>query len=101
MIDLVEAVKIARHFEAVFVDYGIHVALTGSTLYKGWSEKDMDLVLFPHKTKETGLIDKVAVILAFQRLDIKQWELRDHHDYGDEKTVIKCQFDGVTVDLIW
>lgn len=101
MIDLVEAVKIARHFEAVFVDYGIHVALTGSTLYQGCSYKDVDLVLFPHKTKETGPVDKVAVIKALQRLDIRQWELRDHLDYGDEKTVIKCWFDGVTVDLIW
>lgn len=101
MIDLVEAVKIARHFEAVFVDYGIHVALTGSILYQGFSHKDVDLFLFPHKTKETGCVDEVAVIKALERLDIRQWKFRDHRNYGDEKTVIKCQFDGVTVDLIW
>jgi hypothetical protein len=51
MIDLVEAVKIARHFEAVFVDYGIHVALTGSILYQGFSHKDVDLFHFHTKQK--------------------------------------------------
>ena len=43
------AVECDRHFEHLFSDLNTHVALGGGTLHRGRSEKDIDLILYPHK----------------------------------------------------
>ena len=58
-----EAIDIIREIEPKLASRGIHTALTGSTLYKGESEKDFDILLYPHKSEKTPNISEVRDIL--------------------------------------
>ena len=46
---LEDAVALARRVEKELTVAGWHCALTGSCLYLGQSEKDVDLIVYPHK----------------------------------------------------
>lgn len=43
-----DALDIARQLEPLLVPHGIHVAIGGSLVYRGDSEKDIDIFLYPH-----------------------------------------------------
>lgn len=45
------AVDICREIEAKLVPLGYHCALGGSCLYRGNSEKDVDIIIYPHDIK--------------------------------------------------
>lgn len=42
------ALNIARQLEPTMARYGIHVAIGGSLVYRGTSDKDIDIFLYPH-----------------------------------------------------
>lgn len=42
------AIALIRQIEPVLAANGYHCALTGSVLFKGSSEKDVDVILYPH-----------------------------------------------------
>jgi hypothetical protein len=46
---LEELVTLARKLEPFMEEIGCHVAIGGSCLHKGGSDKDMDLYIYPHK----------------------------------------------------
>lgn len=45
------AIRIARAIEQIIEEYGAHCALTGGCLYTGHSNKDVDIMIYPHKVK--------------------------------------------------
>jgi len=64
--------KLGANLEGRLSPFGIHVAIGGSCLYRGHSDKDMDVFLYPHTNKD---IDKNAAIeelvnLGFSLRDI-------------------------------
>lgn len=46
--NLDEALPIIRAVETAVAPLGWHVGLTGSVLFKGSSQKDVDIVMYPH-----------------------------------------------------
>lgn len=66
MWDLDSAVKFLRKLEAVIEPSGYHCGLHGGVLYKGTSEKDLDVIIYPHdKGGET--IDRQAVWVIIKK----------------------------------
>lgn len=51
MANLEYAVAVIRTLEPLLAAAGYHPALTGSILYKGESNKDIDVILYPHDPK--------------------------------------------------
>lgn len=47
-----DAVELLSKFEAFLAKQGYHCALGGSVLYRGNSEKDLDVIVYPHHTRE-------------------------------------------------
>lgn len=43
------AIELIRDIQAKFADAGLHLAFTGSVLYRGESTKDLDFIVYPHK----------------------------------------------------
>lgn len=58
---LQHAVDIARQLEApIFERFNLHIAIGGSCVYRGTSEKDVDIFLYPH-SKEVQM-DRLAIM---------------------------------------
>lgn len=52
---LEEAVAFAQHLQPFAFGAGFHVGLLGSVLTKGESQKDLDILLYPHTTAKVDL----------------------------------------------
>lgn len=48
------ALEIIPALEAKLSEHGAHIALGGSVLYRGTSEKDLDIIIYPHKRDDEG-----------------------------------------------
>lgn len=60
---LEHAVGIARRLEAlIFERFALHIAIGGSCVYRGTSEKDVDIFLYPHNKE-----------VQIDRLEIMAW----------------------------
>lgn len=57
-----EGIAILRHIERIVSEFGAHAAITGGTVFYGSSDKDVDIIIYPHKTKIA--YDKYAIIEA-------------------------------------
>ncbi len=44
------AIKLVEKLEPELAKIGAHCALAGSVLYKGESKKDLDIIIYPHKS---------------------------------------------------
>lgn len=91
------AVALIQTIEPALAAIGYHSALTGSVLYKGESNKDTDIIIFPHdptKTKDASEIFKVLAPLGFS--------LR-HETDGEyvNRQVYICGFNDRRVDLFF
>jgi hypothetical protein len=64
---LSEAVEVLREVESIITPYGFHCGLTGSVLYKGESNKDLDIILYPHANSYTDSdLERVLVALGYK-----------------------------------
>lgn len=87
---------------------GFHVGLTGSTLYNRASNKDLDLIVYPHKTGEKTLNDAVR---ALQTLGFVRWfnyeavqgaRGQGDNEYGnDQKKVEIWHYNKKRVDMFF
>lgn len=96
MITLAEAVAKARQLEALVTPYGYHIALTGSCLYKGESEKDMDFVVYQHKTGRENFDGLMEMLNASYYVK----NCTDYHP-DDRKLVYQCQNADERFDLFF
>ncbi len=96
-ITITDAVCIAQELEPHFAALGYHIALTGSTLFKGQSEKDVDFVFYPHDPQFTKPIETISMgISPFM-------DFPCYIKYSDEhrnREVIKALFRGTKVDFL-
>lgn len=53
-----ESLPLLRALEKDLAAVGWHLALAGSVLFKGESSKDLDVILYPHNTSTTGILDQ-------------------------------------------
>ena len=108
---LEDGLDMARQLRRVAAGYGWHVAIGGGVVHRGWSNKDLDLVMFPHdstrETFNTRMIGDIGSILSKSG-----WELYrtvgEMHSYWETKGSKDRKWvevwktpDGKRVDLIW
>lgn len=96
--DLIEGVKFAREVNAHISSFGWAVGLTGSVLFEGGSDNDLDLILYPLKGQTTPYGPAVSRILTKFTCEPKIYHC-DHKNNG--KLVFRI-FDKMhrRVDLI-
>ncbi len=50
--ELEDGICICKLLEPVLCEQGLHCALAGSLVYKGWSNKDIDIFIYPHECND-------------------------------------------------
>ncbi len=84
---LEHAVAIARRLEnLIFEKFALHVAIGGSCVYRGTSEKDVDIFLYPH-TKETP-IDRLLIMEWLIQQGFEPRTIRDGDDFTQVPDVL-------------
>jgi hypothetical protein len=58
------AVALIRLMEPLVAAIGYHTALTGSVLYTGGSDKDTDIIIYPHDPKHPREDQEIMTALA-------------------------------------
>lgn len=48
---LADAIRLCRRLEEKLAEREWHCSLAGSVLYRGWSDKDLDIIIYPHHDK--------------------------------------------------
>jgi hypothetical protein len=84
---LEEGIKFARKLELDLAPLGYHCAITGSVLYKGRSEKDLDIMIYPHDSTKCNEKTQQEVEKMLDKIHGIQIELIDRMKYPDEKNV--------------
>ena len=93
-----DAVAIIRHLEPFAAAAGFHTALTGSVLYKGESEKDVDVIIYQHDHAEEVNDDRVYRLLVDAGFFIKKKHEPDDTPYN-LRQVWQTDFKGTRVDI--
>ena len=97
---LAEAMSFAKSLHEFVFPLGFGIALTGSVLTKGFSEKDIDLVVYPLKKISSdykGLLENLPKFgLTYIRLPNKNLGYQD-----DGKNVQVWEYDNKRVDLFF
>ncbi len=103
-ITLEKGIELCREIEDKLKKIGYHCGLTGSILYKGSSEKDVDLIVYPHKvSKQLPILDIIRKIGAStdmyqsQGNQIKEKIIPSCAD----KLVVICYYKGIRFDLFF
>ena len=63
MWDLVEAVRFVRILSEDLEHMGLGIGIVGSVLLKGYSDNDLDLVVFPHDTTKPDFKYVLRIVL--------------------------------------
>lgn len=86
-----------RRWEEHAVKHGVHLGLTGSVLYKGFSKKDLDVIVYPHQTNKEYSFQKFRDALSPPDFWIDATEY--HED--DEKEVWSLRLEGQRIDFFF
>lgn len=97
MISVQQGIELAQRLEPKFAEFGYHIGLTGSVLFKGTSEKDIDFVLYPHDPEKTLGAQEIAYKIA-TFADKRPWCITDSPYVN--RTVIIASIGGVRVDFL-
>ena len=84
---LEEGIKFARELEFNLIPLGYHCAITGSVLYKGRSEKDLDIMIYPHDSTKCDANTQLEVEKMLGEVHGIEIQLIDRMKYPDEKNV--------------
>lgn len=101
MITLNQAIELVREVEEHIAPSGFHTALTGGCLYRGSSEKDIDVVIYLHRCLHDPFpweeLREILTHLGFGPFE--DCMRKREGDYPDLKQVYKSTFRGFTIDL--
>lgn len=95
--NLLDGVAVARKIEDVVVPLGYHVALGGSTLYAGESNKDLDIFLYNRSGSTQAMIETVLHNINFMKFDDGQMA---HSEYGNSYHY-RGTYEGKRVDVFF
>ena len=99
---LEQGLEFARQLEVKIkrISSHYHVGLTGSTLYKGESKKDLDIILYPHKStqKDRKYLDKVLIEFGLKFVSDRT---ETYAVYGNDKEVVQYSYKGKRVDIFF
>jgi hypothetical protein len=102
--DIFSAMAFIKDLRTALLDVGYCVGLTGSVLYKLSSEKDLDVIIYPHGTLPKGNLEGALRLAGMKRTmtkdEVQRMWLRD---YGstDTKHVEIWEVAGKRVDLFF
>lgn len=91
-----EAIELARRIETAVVPMGFHVALGGSVLHQGKSNKDVDIYLYNNKGVEQRPVRDVLAKLEELDIWVHTGQLEAFEMYGT-RYVFTC-YTGPTRD---
>lgn len=98
-----QGLELCRAVEAKLAPLGAHVALGGGCMVKGWSEKDLDIFVYPHLlTSSKERIDRYVVALremGFTNFQNRGWS--HTNTTGDRKDVRSAVYKGKRVDIFF
>lgn len=89
------AVALIRELEPKFFAHNYHTALTGSVLYSGASDKDLDIVLYPHKPDKKKSKDEMVALITALGFTVT----RDKFINEYPEPVVITERDGKRVDF--
>lgn len=101
-ITLEKSIEICREIEDKLKPISYHCGLTGSTLYKGESEKDIDIIVYPHQISNTVSLNKILETLGVYTEMYgtqgcqKPITIRPS---TTDKLVVVCEYKGIRIDL--
>lgn len=100
--DLVSAVQFVRDLETALAP-NYHAALAGSTLHKGYSKNDLDVLIIPHSSARNSYVEVKNLLEAFgmnRRVDCagvhRKWA---KHGSTDTKHVEVWSYKGLKIDI--
>lgn len=91
-----DAITLIQNTERFARQAGCHLGLTGSVLFLGKSYKDLDIIVYPHKTRCFN--DSIFWTLIKEG-GIKKVTAKPHHLYGDDKEVWQCEYKRKRIDI--
>lgn len=94
---LQDGVDLIRIVEPILIEIGYHCALHGSVLYKGASEKDIDIIIYPHKIDSLKPEAEIFTVL----LAVGITPTFDHPRSKCDKVIWPCSAQGRRVDLFF
>jgi hypothetical protein len=97
--ELVESIALIRELEPLAQSYGYHCALTGGVLFRGYSEKDLDIFFYVSKTKRGA--NRPGLFQALTNFGFRKWEERTPYHKDDDKPVFAVEYEGRRIDLIF
>lgn len=92
-----EALCLLPQIESGIVHTGYHVGMLGSVLHKGFSTKDLDIVIYPHHKGDGE--NFMGLVEALIKLGFSLFELQEHKKYADTKTVYKATYKNKRIDI--
>jgi len=63
-----EGIRFIQTLEPRLKKIGAHCGMTGGTLFKGSSEKDLDVIIYPHSTTKCPALETVEEVLMGEGL---------------------------------
>lgn len=97
MITIQEGLGIVQQLEPLIAPLGFHAALTGSVLFKGQSEKDLDIIVYDHdrrNKKDRGPLHDL----------LRQAGFTSAYPVGpscNDKEVVVYKLEGRRIDLFF
>jgi len=95
---LQDGVNLCRLIEPTLSSLGYHCALHGSTLYKGESEKDIDVIVYPHNVKVTKPHGEIFTALR-EKCGISP--AYESPASNTDKEVWPCSIEGHRIDMFF
>lgn len=101
MWDMIGATKFIQALETQIWPQGYHCGLTGGVLYKGYSAKDLDVIIYPH-TKGQGLNKKdlFSFITKWSQAEVAN-SCESISQIRDGKDVRWLEISGKRIDLFF
>lgn len=104
-ITLEKAIEACIEMEAMLSPIGYHCGLTGSTLYKGESTKDIDIIVYPHQISEQKTLNQVIDFIEGFHTNMYSSQRSNTISRitpsTTDKLVVVGDYKGIRVDLFF
>lgn len=104
-ITLEKAIEVCREIEELLKPIGYHCGLTGSCLYAGKSEKDVDIIIYPHLvSKQLSLKE---ILNSLKKFHTNMYPSQSKNlppqiaPSTMDKLVVVGDYDGIRIDLFF
>jgi hypothetical protein len=99
-----QAIDICNEIEAKLAPIGYHCGLTGSTLYRGYSEKDIDIIIYPHQVSSELPMQVVLDAIGAQTdmyPSTSNYEPSKIVPSTTDKLVVVSDYNGIRIDFFF